>query len=547
MDLLLQIEDMMIYTIWICSFLASLVFFSLSQNKLPALLIHFVFLLDAYVFSQISVLTGDINFFLFTILSSFYAIESLRNESSHILAHFVFLIGVVYFVDYKYGINVLSYSINSSTLAILCSIILCRGVMSMLESRDVVVREIVTKKPILVPIEPDEEQEQKIKKEIDSAKTKASELQLQLEKEIRNNDILQKEFDYYKKQNMKQKATNEEMIKKYFYLMANMRFDLNYTFEDNINNILTEFLKITKAKYTALITSSKYDDNGNPLEKEEIFLSNSVFEPNLEFDEENLLRNETVNDYIHKVAETKQVFYQTEFVNIDGYELGNIHYVPVMHGSDFRGILVQVYGKNHEDNVHYFNMCLMTAYQIYNAFQNESLYKQAKDEANMDGFLKIYNKKYLMESLPMFFNNAYNYNTNLGLIFVDVDYFKEVNDTYGHDKGDEVLVFVTKTIQEEIRSSDMVFRYGGDEFVILMSGARKEKIQKLGDIIIEKLKNSGITITIDGEERPLSASMGAKIYSPIENNVNDADELLKLADEALYKSKNGGKGRLTID
>ena len=126
----------------------------------------------------------------------------------------------------------------------------------------------------------------------------------------------------------------------------------------------------------------------------------------------------------------------------------------------------------------------------------------------------------------------------LAILFIDLDYFKEVNDTYGHEVGDILLIEVAKRINNTIRATDTVARMGGDEFIAILSAVEDENdINKVAKLIIKKLSMpfdlNGINITI-------SASIGISIY-PKDSLLEK--ELLSYADKAMYNAKKDGKGK----
>ena len=126
----------------------------------------------------------------------------------------------------------------------------------------------------------------------------------------------------------------------------------------------------------------------------------------------------------------------------------------------------------------------------------------------------------------------------ISLLFLDFDGFKNINDFYGHDMGDELLIQATKRLKEEIRESDYLFRFGGDEFVFLFSDFKNEN-----DIlkIAEKLKNSfSEPFLIKGHLVRISVSIGISVYP---DDGTTSEELLRNADIAMYKAKDAGKNR----
>ncbi len=161
-----------------------------------------------------------------------------------------------------------------------------------------------------------------------------------------------------------------------------------------------------------------------------------------------------------------------------------------------------------------------------------------ESQANFDGLTKVYNRRYFNEYFEIELQKSERYQRRISFIIYDIDHFKRVNDTYGHDVGDGVLKELCQLILANIRKSDMLSRLGGEEFGILAPeiGAEEafllsEKLRK----IVEKhtfMHVGNITI-----------SLGVTQYI----QGDDTDSLYKRADVALYKSKNNGRNRSEIE
>ena len=124
----------------------------------------------------------------------------------------------------------------------------------------------------------------------------------------------------------------------------------------------------------------------------------------------------------------------------------------------------------------------------------------------------------------------------LALLFVDLDRFKFVNDTYGHDAGDKLLTEVGKVLRGNVRVNDLVGRMGGDEFMVALLGVRDEA--SAGQIARALVRELGAPITVDGREVQVSASIGVSLYP---RDGHDTESLLHSADAAMYQVKQGGK------
>ncbi len=148
----------------------------------------------------------------------------------------------------------------------------------------------------------------------------------------------------------------------------------------------------------------------------------------------------------------------------------------------------------------------------------------------------LYNRRYAMEFLKREKALADRGKFTFCVAILDLDNFKKVNDTYGHDMGDKVLSEVSKILLKSVREYDLVARWGGEEFLIVFRNASLEEVYKISERIrkaVEKTSIDGIKITI---------SIGLSCYKK-----GDLDSLLKKADDALYKAKKMGKNRVCID
>lgn len=156
---------------------------------------------------------------------------------------------------------------------------------------------------------------------------------------------------------------------------------------------------------------------------------------------------------------------------------------------------------------------------------------------NHDPLTKIYNRRYFNEYLYNQIQKSERYKRDMSFIFLDIDYFKKVNDNFGHDVGDSVLKELSHLIQTNIRKSDLLARLGGEEFGILVAENNVEKAYSLA----EKLRK--IVEAHDFRDvGKLTISLGVTEYVPGDN----VDTIYKRVDSALYKAKNNGRNRSEI-
>lgn len=179
----------------------------------------------------------------------------------------------------------------------------------------------------------------------------------------------------------------------------------------------------------------------------------------------------------------------------------------------------------------------------------KNTYQQSLSMAITDGLTGLYNRHYLNTHLDSLFQLAVANKRPLSLIILDMDHFKIVNDTYGHDAGDLCLQQLAKLMLDEARSSDLVARYGGEEFVILLPETGTTPIRDAAERLRKKIESTPFIINAaTGETIQKTASMGvAGIKLEGTDGIADTPvELLKRADTALYQAKNGGRNQVVV-
>jgi diguanylate cyclase (GGDEF)-like protein len=164
-------------------------------------------------------------------------------------------------------------------------------------------------------------------------------------------------------------------------------------------------------------------------------------------------------------------------------------------------------------------------------------YEKLQNLAIRDNLTKLYNRTKLDEILLTELDRSKRFNHKFSFIIIDIDYFKVVNDTYGHQIGDNFLIEFTALINNNSRSTDIVFRWGGEEFVILCPEVEKEKILLYAENLRQKIEVYKFK-SIGNK----TASMGVTLSK----NDDNIESLLKRADEALYMAKNNGRNQIVF-
>ncbi len=178
------------------------------------------------------------------------------------------------------------------------------------------------------------------------------------------------------------------------------------------------------------------------------------------------------------------------------------------------------------------------AVALNNALSHERLQRVAA----IDALTGLVNRRFGLERLGEEFSRAVRSKEPLGVILFDIDHFKSVNDTYGHQAGDKVLRTVSETARSVLRDGDTLMRYGGEEFLAVLPGAGSDDLDQLGERIRREVESC---VTVDQhQEIHVTVSLGAVAFPS--TDVTDIDDLVRHADAAMYVAKSAGRNRLTF-
>ncbi len=167
------------------------------------------------------------------------------------------------------------------------------------------------------------------------------------------------------------------------------------------------------------------------------------------------------------------------------------------------------------------------------AIENSLLYQKATELAITDALTQLYNFRYLHQTLDVEISRAKRYRTEVSLIFLDLDYFKKVNDRYGHLVGSQLLVDVGKFLRDSLRPMDVLCRYGGDEFIAVLPETGPEAAQGTAERLRKGIQDHPFA-SDKGEIFNITASFGIASYP---KHVKDKNELIQLADQSMYRVK----------
>ncbi len=215
--------------------------------------------------------------------------------------------------------------------------------------------------------------------------------------------------------------------------------------------------------------------------------------------------------------------------------------VPLRAGGAVLGVLLVTHSQVYSGND--LRLIELVAGETAVAIQNARLFQETQRLATTDPLTGLYNFGFFQQALRTEVERAKRLDYPIGLIIADVDHFKRFNDRFGHDVGDRVLRDVARVIREQLRSTDVVARVGGEEFVALLPGCAPSGIKA----VAEKVRLA--VLTLPPAEAPgvppmkVTISVGGASHFPYEA---DAARLAKQADEALYRAKRRGRNRSAV-
>lgn len=177
---------------------------------------------------------------------------------------------------------------------------------------------------------------------------------------------------------------------------------------------------------------------------------------------------------------------------------------------------------------------------IASSIQNARLHAHINDMAIRDALTGLYNRRHIEERMAQMFSRCTRHQRELSVIMIDIDRFKRVNDTYGHQAGDVVLKEVSNLIVHRLRASDVVGRFGGEEFLLILDETPRMGATIVAQDLVTRIAEYPINI---GRETPLYSTISAG-YATYPIDTENMRELVEIADQGLYLAKNSGRNRV---
>ena len=301
------------------------------------------------------------------------------------------------------------------------------------------------------------------------------------------------------------------------------------------NDVYNRIIDILKLKYHVGYFSF-YEINNVTSERKLIYST----------EDENICFEKTNKNAVEcRAYRTNSVTISTEFPNLcQACIKDNINYVciPFTINHDI-SLTVSMISENVDEiekmkkNISSIKHYLEAAKPV---IESQILMEKLKDTSLRDGMTGLYNRRFLEEFIDKIMSQANRNDDTFSIMMIDVDFFKMVNDTYGHDVGDKVIVALAKVLKESIREADLAIRYGGEEFIVMLSNATDEGTIKVAKNIHSKF--AALTFDVGNSE-----ALKKTLSIGIAKFPSDGDTIwkcIKYADTALYEAKNTGRNKI---
>lgn len=263
-----------------------------------------------------------------------------------------------------------------------------------------------------------------------------------------------------------------------------------------------------------------------------------------------LLDNEGV--YMNSNMVFKTLFPQAQHVPL-GTELDDMSYLPFDFATLTSEVGVREFTMDFEDCIRTYKVSVspisrkagLVGYSVilYNITPLKNMMSALEVKAHIDPLTTVYNRGFLYEKGQYEVQKSLLARNALGAVFVDLDFFKNINDTYGHDCGDYVLRTVALVISGNLRNTDLLARYGGEEFCILLLNTQTEGALRKAEDLRKKIEAH--SFEYNGTRIRVTASLGLSMLQ-LDDPTDNLDKLLKRADEKLYEAKRGGRNQVAV-
>lgn len=254
---------------------------------------------------------------------------------------------------------------------------------------------------------------------------------------------------------------------------------------------------------------------------------------------------------------TDQLLRHDEIIFIEDTELTNCLNNPVSMQEGIRSIIgIPLVTKGKIQGVLYlddfaprtFDKSRMSLISLLASFaamaiENARLHHETRQMAITDVLTGLYNRRYFEKVLPQELERASRYRQQFSVLLIDADNFKNVNDAFGHPMGDRVLATIGQTIKKTLRTVDFAFRYGGEEFIVILPEADLISARKVAERIRVRVIASSRKLLRCAMAEPVTVSIGIAMYP---RDAADGKDLVAVADQLLYRAKGAGKNCILV-
>lgn len=316
--------------------------------------------------------------------------------------------------------------------------------------------------------------------------------------------------------------------------------------EDTTASIIEGINELVDSDYCSIIRLDKGNQQFSTLD----YIANESIKIN----------NDLIDDFLTQNMEIMLTYYDSFiiddlkndklFSNIGlPKEIKSLIYEPMLLENQISGCIIIGSKERKKFSKQQLNIVDILANQAVIAMENARLYNEAQNRAIKDSLTGLYNQRYFFEALDFITNKCSSCKrtkciscNKTSLIIFDIDFFKQVNDKYGHQSGDKILKDVAKHIKENVRCNDIVSRYGGEEFTVILPNTGQDKAYQIADRVRFTIEQAVFTSSY-GEEIKITVSGGISEY-PI--SADSGSTLLAYADRAMYiGSKQNGRNRVS--
>jgi diguanylate cyclase (GGDEF)-like protein len=218
--------------------------------------------------------------------------------------------------------------------------------------------------------------------------------------------------------------------------------------------------------------------------------------------------------------------------------------IPVIIGQETSALIIvyKVDPASRDFDQHDIQLAVAISHQAALTIQRVGLFEQARmleEWAITDSLTGVHDRRHILKLCQLEFDRAKRFKHSMAILMLDLDDFKKVNDNHGHAAGDKVLTAMAKSCREQLRNIDLIGRYGGDEFLVLLV----ETNQEAARIVAERIRQHVADTSVESEHGPLVSTVSIGV-AEIEKDAPDLDALLNRADKAMYAAKKAGKNQV---